>query len=366
MDATALHEQAMQYAQDAMVAKMIGDEEAATSSNLQAYELEKQAAMALLDDFDVEPVRSLLFRSAAVLAFECGQYREAEKLASLGVAGDPPSDIAEELRNLLEDINFYRHLELNGIELMSSEMQISLAGSEVAYGMVAADEYDERTKIIEMLTYRTAERKRGDSYRTAGKIDPVIKNSFRRYYSAPRAASFAVTLRIGKNSNPNQLSFFKGDMISEVIEELFENLKLMNESREDELREVIDDEDYYQNFVSLAKSLAPDGQRISQVGFTIYRPGRSERFGFVRKKTDFFKPQIEPGDGDAEIITITGVLRGADADTSKIKINADEGGIYSIKVPQGMRDIVKMYWEEQTKVTFRRKGKRLTLLDLDK
>jgi hypothetical protein len=47
-----------------------------------------------------------LHRSAAALALECGVLREAERLIAAALSGDPPNEIAEELRDLLEQVYF--------------------------------------------------------------------------------------------------------------------------------------------------------------------------------------------------------------------------------------------------------------------
>ena len=57
-----------------------------------------------------EPSRSVLLRSAASLAFECHELREAERLASQALGGEPPSEIAQELRELLRRV--YREWRL--------------------------------------------------------------------------------------------------------------------------------------------------------------------------------------------------------------------------------------------------------------
>ena len=43
----------------------------------------------------------MLHRSAATLAVECGELRYAERLIGRALAGNPPEDIADELRDLL-------------------------------------------------------------------------------------------------------------------------------------------------------------------------------------------------------------------------------------------------------------------------
>jgi hypothetical protein len=53
------------------------------------------------DQFNLEPTRSVLHRSAAALALECSELREAERLIGRALAGNPPEEIANELRDLL-------------------------------------------------------------------------------------------------------------------------------------------------------------------------------------------------------------------------------------------------------------------------
>ncbi|HEX5271222.1 MAG TPA: hypothetical protein VFW33_12065, partial [Gemmataceae bacterium] len=65
------------------------------------------AALAASDP-SLEPTRSVLHRSAASLALECGEYREAERLIATALAGSPPETIAEELRDLLHRVYFDR------------------------------------------------------------------------------------------------------------------------------------------------------------------------------------------------------------------------------------------------------------------
>jgi hypothetical protein len=54
----------------------------------------------------LEPTRSVLHRSAPTLALECGALRDAERLIAVALSGDPPAEIAEELRDLLEQVYF--------------------------------------------------------------------------------------------------------------------------------------------------------------------------------------------------------------------------------------------------------------------
>ena len=66
---------------------------------------------------------SVLHRSAGSLTLDCGRFRQAEQIAATALAGNPDPEIAEELRDLLENIYFHRHLELKGIAFQDSQLQ---------------------------------------------------------------------------------------------------------------------------------------------------------------------------------------------------------------------------------------------------
>jgi hypothetical protein len=101
-----LHHQAMQLADEADRLHRQGDEAAARQLRQQAFEKERLAAEQTAADVSLEPTRSVLHRSAASLALECGDYREAERLIAVALSGEPPDEIAEELRDLLEQVYF--------------------------------------------------------------------------------------------------------------------------------------------------------------------------------------------------------------------------------------------------------------------
>jgi hypothetical protein len=156
-----LHNQAMDQAEMALMAKLKGDFSQFKILTREAFENERRAAELACQDINNEPTRSVLLRSAASLALDCVEYREAERLIAVALAGSPPNEIAEELRDLLEQVYFQRHLALRGVSLSPSEFQMSIAGDEVGYGMANSDEFVKRVSNTETLIYRTAERKRG-------------------------------------------------------------------------------------------------------------------------------------------------------------------------------------------------------------
>ena len=54
-------------------------------------------------------------------------------------------------------------------------------------------------------------------------------------------------------------------------------MELLNKRQDEELKTRINDENYYNNFVNIAKQIAPDGKRVTHVGFTLQRNGGREK-----------------------------------------------------------------------------------------
>ena len=74
----------------------------------------------------------------------------------LAISFDPPEEIAEELRDLLEQVNFGRHLDLRGIKLSSEEFQLSITGNAVDFAMVVADNFLETVKYTKNIIIQTS------------------------------------------------------------------------------------------------------------------------------------------------------------------------------------------------------------------
>jgi hypothetical protein len=123
----ALHQQAMDLAEAAEVAKLRGEISEVSRLLLQALEKEAQAAHLIADKLDAEPTRSILHRSAASLAIECGELGQAERLIANALAGNPPKKIAEELKDLFFQINLRSYLERHGIasDTLPSSLQLA-------------------------------------------------------------------------------------------------------------------------------------------------------------------------------------------------------------------------------------------------
>ena len=110
------HRKAMDFAAHALMERSRGKIEDASANFRRALENEL-AAIRELEEMGstAEPTYSVLHRSAGTLALDCNQLRLAEQLAAKGLYHTPHAEIAEELRDLLGQIDFQRHLELRAL-----------------------------------------------------------------------------------------------------------------------------------------------------------------------------------------------------------------------------------------------------------
>jgi len=364
-----LHNDAMDLAELAQLAKSKNDLDTFLDLSKKAFELEKKAALTVSQNFALEPTRSILCRSAASLAMDCAEYREAEKLISLALWGNPPDSIAEELRDLLETVQFSRHLETKGLELAGSEFQMSLSGKAIGHGVISSKEFIDRVDYVEKLLFRTAERKKGKPFKERGRKEAGMKEDLQLFLSAPRAASFAITFKFGQSKDQPHLPDI--DPAIAVVDEVMECVKLVNDGNDAELKTRIGNDAYFQNFIALTKQIAPDGNQITQVGFTISRNGKTSQTPLTvpKEKISIIGQSKLPSE-EVKRVTVTGSLRYADSTKDKkqvIKLVDDSAKSHYVVVPEGMMtDIVKPLWEDIVMVTGVKIGREIHLEDIRK
>lgn len=113
-----LHEKAMSFAEEAFIAKRNRELDKATDLYCKAFFFETEAANLVANNYDAEPTRSILYRSAASLAMLCFKYEEAERHISNALAGAPPLEIKEELLGISARLNMIidiRHFDDNSL-----------------------------------------------------------------------------------------------------------------------------------------------------------------------------------------------------------------------------------------------------------
>ena len=338
----SLHREAMEHADAALYFESQGDLARFHEETRLAAALEDEAASLLPCSEASEPTRTVLLRSAATLALRCNELERAEKLAAMALLGFGPDGLKDEVRDVLEQVHFGRHMAARGISLEDGELQVSLAGRGVSFGMIAASQYLDRAKSIGNLLRRTAERVLGLPFQ---KYRGRSREPFPIFMSAPRASSYAITYRLG--GVQSYLDGMRGP--DAVVSTLLDDIQAVNESNWRQLRERISDQDYFLNFVALLRQIAPDGTDIRLVGF-------SSRVAGERREIPFAQPRREllidtESDVGQEIEVIDGLLVGADRGTNMVKVGNDR-----IRVPPGLiDDIVRPLWGQLVRATVERR-----------
>ena len=371
LETTTLHREAMELADQAELSRLQGEEDSAKELLKIAFRKEREAALSVAEDHSFEPTRSVLLRSAASLAIECGEAREAERLAARGLVGEPPDQIAEELRDILEQAHFHRHLSLEGLKLAPAELQFSMTGNVIGLGIAKSDVYNERAESIERALFRTAERLLDKPYRDRGRREKALKDRIEIFVSVPRAASFAVTFRLGHS---DQIEIAQTGFGERVVDEFLGLMDLFDQRQAQKIRERVPDEAYRRNFLGLAKKIAPDGDAVKMVGFATHRVGGAKQVA-VRTTRDEMDAVIEELVESAEVTKaptshsptiLEGRLLFADElseSRNMIKIVGSDNVLYPIRVPPGMMaDIVSPMWEQKVRVKVTKEKKNLYLL----
>jgi hypothetical protein len=101
-----LHDKAMEFADRATMARAQGDAKRSVEMSAQALDWELAAIAGLSEQGGL--AWDVLHRSAGWLAVNSNQFRLAEQLACKALAGEPHPEIAEELRELLDQV--YSHM----------------------------------------------------------------------------------------------------------------------------------------------------------------------------------------------------------------------------------------------------------------
>lgn len=363
------HKKAMEFADLGLKKRAHGNAE----DSLVCFEQALRYELKAINELDRKDglAWAVLHRSAGTLALDCRDFRQAEKIVATALAQEPHPAIAEELRDLLEQIYFQRHLDLKGVTLQEDEIQLSLSGREVGNGFVKMEEVYERISSASKLIYRTVERKQDLPFRRRGRVPRTIRESYQTLVSVPRGGSFAVTLKFGK---PHRPSFSRMFETAAIIDEFMDLLALINNSRIIEIQQRIPDLAYLRDFFDLAKKIAPDGERISQVGFTATRGGEQRSVGLTMPAAELpslppemLSPQVGPQQTPSEPIEIRGILCHADAmrkDRNVIQV-IDENKKHTVQVPQGMmNDIVRPMWDSHVIIQGVRTGKHIILEDI--
>jgi hypothetical protein len=102
------HKLAMGLVDYARTARRYGDAAVAEELLQRALHYETEAAKMMDEQASDELWRAVLYQSAASLAMQCGEWDESERLIQIGLAGNTPKTICDELLELREEVRKLR------------------------------------------------------------------------------------------------------------------------------------------------------------------------------------------------------------------------------------------------------------------
>ena len=262
-------------------------------------------------------------------------------------------------------------LDHNNLSLADESVELSLSGPYVGFGIVSQRELFDRIRDASKLIIRTAERKMNIGFRESGQVRKDIWERFQPWVSTPRAGSFGISLRFG--TSPEQFSFDGMSSTSDVIREFLDLILALNESRVSEVQQRIPENQYFNNFLGLARRLAPDGSKVRRVGLSASVSGIRRTVIVTKQSSEM--PTPAPTQDPGELVEVQGKLLFADAistgrrtrrrraSDNTINIVEETGGkTHTVRVPTGMMDdIVRPLWDLPVVVVGRKAGKSIQL-----
>jgi hypothetical protein len=125
------HNQAMDLAENAFLARQKGDIHAFVQLSKEAFVLEKAAAMMLQKHLESEPSRSILFKSAAFLAFDAQEFQECRNMITHTLLGKPDTIIKAEMNQLFDETTIILKETPSRLEEFKSKIARLNGGKEI-------------------------------------------------------------------------------------------------------------------------------------------------------------------------------------------------------------------------------------------
>jgi hypothetical protein len=342
-EARTLHEQAMEVAAEAFLLRRRGEGDKAKTLALEAMRLETKAA-GVLSPHDAEPARSVLYRSAATLALDAGEPKEAARLAHLGLGGHAPPEIEDELRAVLRRATY----EEQSYELSPDEVSVSIDGPDVlGEGFARERDVMDRLRALAIMVKRTADRLSGKVF--SDRRTPDRAGMFEVFWGPAKPASYAAVIRFGRQKSlPSEVG-----PVGAVIDEFMGALR---DAQDDPARlaERITDPAYLSNFRALVSQFQPDGRGVQRVGIVAKRRDVAEVVEFTRDAPKEDLALASPAEDRSTSAVpsprmVRGTLLAASSLSGKpyVTIKGEDDRNYKIWVPEelGMRDILIPLYE---------------------
>ena len=352
----ALHRLATDLADEAFFARRAKDNQAELRFTREAFVKEAKSAELLRHD-PSHHMHATLHRSAATLAYRCGEYKAAEQLLFHGLLADPGDELRDELYDLLAKVRFRLSLNSDEPPLENDDITMTLLGPDADSGLLEDTALSDQVKHWGQLIRNTASHENGFKISEAKKIN----RRYRVLIKPPAYGSFKITMKLIP-IGPQQLPGF--EIVERVSARIIHSFDTLKKGRLTALKSSFANEAYYHDFMALATDLAPDGELVTALSIEAGFNGARQTVLFDRTKYDLESVYIPPADESEdmefrlsrEVKTVTGELKYADArsDDEELELIADNGTAWKVFVPLGFdENVVKKHYKGRVQVSGR-------------
>ena len=342
------HNEAMEAYDEAMSAKRLGAMDEFRQFAEVALRLETEAALdyAATDD-PQEPTRSIFFKGAAVIAMQLNEAAKAVSLAGQGLHACSEPVLRNERVSIIKQAHFVLTLaESDGVEISSNKFNFSIDGSDVGNGFAREDVFKAAFDSFITLVKRTYQRLQGVKFNSASSKSASLPI----FVSVPIAGSFAVDVHLGDYINPELDGFKNETNLAATVEDVVICLEAVEENNLAVVRERIQDDVYYANFVALARKLRPKNEGMSIVKVV----GKTKIFSqsaVLTNKARSIQDLLVADKKQEHTVEVRGLLRVASKKgqgREVVEICDREGIWHRAHVPEElMADIVRPLWDKR-------------------
>lgn len=336
------HRQSEEFASDADVARLKGDTERARRLYGKAAEAEVRA----IDVLDPSKQRTMGITavSAVALYYKATEFPLAEKTAYRFLSLDDLPNFARiQLRDLLHAI-WADHRDTSGIAVVpSDQVNIAMSGDDIAFGSAPIGVVARCVGLVQSILYRVTEFTRDVDHRLTGNPSSDIRAACRPWILHVPTSNyqFAVTI----DDTVHQRELFDDDDPRQdnsgprqIVDGFMSILRASVESPEEKLPLVVQDPDYQNTFLRLARELSPDrSHRLS-----IWSPRHPQHISLDYATRRRIKVAI---DNMARVPTgpreVRGILRAVDLDSRRIVVRDQDDDKHKVDgIDDTMDDLI--------------------------
>ena len=327
MSWTEHHSRSENLAAEAEMASRTGDATRAEQLYRQAAEAE-EAAFDNLTSAKLR-TRGITCVSAVALWYKSHEYATAERTALTYLTiSDLPSFAKVQLRELLHLIWTADVAQQSGVNFIRGDVLVSVKGGEVIYGGAPLDLIMRKVEGVQAIVSRAVEMLLQRPFRKRGQPEPDIQSVFRPWLFQAPAGSYQFAVRV---QEPKQMSLWESDRpkVERVTATIFDILRASASDPENELRSVVDDDQYRLAFLSLSRNLAPTGKSFDllEVRDASAPTSPVASFGMeTRQEINAALRRAKPPRSVStmdEPVTLHGVLRGVHLDEDWIELSTE-------------------------------------------